>query len=1810
MNTPPTALDPARVYGMGPEMRFRADLLALEAHWLFLDLQSGIEYFEIAIFRKSSGGDVRVFPATEWLRTDTMAPSGNITVVTWETVADASRRTKHQAKFMNMRVLAAALSEALTTGSEFFFRVRAFNFAGMVTSADTNGIKIDDSPPSISRVKVGVMSDEPENLQRSAETGIADIAVVAERLGVKAFWSARDAESGISAYYVAVGTVPVQNPFLPYIASGNVNTFSSRADTFVIDCALCSVTGVSSLLPDAIQSGPLAGFLPMGIATSAYIDLAPQQLIVNSPNVRYAVTVVAVNGAGTSSTRSSRALLVAKEDVAGTVLDGPDPNNDLALQRDDTITATFYGWESQLCGGMMGYEWALGTIPGGTDVMGFTPEGIVMMGDHGLAQAPTPGFASNVSVFATVRGVTMCRIQQQSRFDAPKATQGPIAARAMEFKTTGRTFIESTSSGVVVDKTPPEFVQAPALTASPQYDSTMYRTAVSGVPIAVPGVEVNRTIHVRVTSENGATNNYYVTVDAASASSAARLSALTIVRPVRTAIPFDSNSLQYFVRVPYTTTEIVLSPTAALPSSVVFVGLRNMVLFPVVSSGLSDAVPLAIGNNTVDVKVLAEDKLTVLVYSVVVQRTAPSTSTTLSSITLLWNGNTERSVVTPSGPGVYVVSIAHRFDSVAVMANSSSVLNALSFVAAAGATTYIPGTPLVQGRVSGGIPFLPSTLNVSISVTAEDGTTTAVYVLTVRRAAAEAVSSLQALVAAVAPADPGLAPDVASTNTSYYLVTVDATATLVLINATALGLYAKISLPDVPAARSVSAAVAVPVSLALVFDVVAESGARSPVTIAFLRRAPSSDTDMTSFTLAGVTADRSAHTTLGTYGSGVLSSTSSFSISNVAFQQSFIAVRTRFRNPRAVLELWFRASSMAGLSLAGNYSGASDREVIVAVPPVFSALPTPRVLENTFVVRVIGEDGVAQRNWTWSLRYVLPDSLPRLSSLALSYAYPKGPLTVTPTPAFDPNATRYTVIVPASATSILLRAVADRFGSVRMGQAGRTLMAVSANTSLPFPVAASETELNVQVVAQDGAAQRLYTIVVLRDVPSNATDVATQATLDSGAVLVISGSGDNFTIAVPYATSLVRFAQQAGFPYASVSSGSLRALRVLTSTVSVVGRRVVAPFNVTSESGIVRTVTFVINVDAGNTNASLASLRLYTPTRDVSANYTSTSLGNGATLSLAVAYPVVSIFVTAVPVIGATTMTAAIGGASWSVLSGQPLQLQLDSGLSTMLLVTTTSQSGSSSITVRVNITRLSPSTSFSLQSLSLSGYTLSPAFSPGIASYRVSIAKAGTLALTAVLPAAGRYASLSVGLMELLDGSFSSDPSSLKLQWKMDDTVAGMQNTTVVVGTTPWGRDAVTQTYPPLFPTSFLLDQLSLPVNFTARLLGLPLGATVFGSNNLNASQLGATSLITIDTTRPAAQAAFVVCPRYTASLSALSCAWYAFADRESSIRHYLFGVGTFPGDVSLYASTFIGWTHHFTAAVSLQHGQEVYASVVAINSVGMEAAVSSNPIRVDTTPPVVGGRVWELADIFSVVSHPGMGVVDPVPLNASAFQFNTQYGLGSVVDFRGRLYRAVSVFDSGARDPSSDLRWALHQDAQCQRSRSRIKLQWDAFSDPESGIDHYEIALGTTAGGQQVSRGWIVVDANTTEIVIVEDAQGDALALMPGMFVYARVKAINGVNMSASVASNGVGIAVVDVLGSVFDGTDPTVDARFQRSTHTIAASWSTNDACPVELIEVSIVRYIFKMPFLWNVKCFICPTSPSPLFACTQLPEAMTL
>ncbi len=177
----------------------------------------------------------------------------------------------------------------------------------------------------------------------------ADIDVQTSTSTISANWTGfSDPESGITGYEWAIGTTP-----------GGTN---------------------------------VQGWTSVGMATSA-----TNSSLSLASGTTYYVTVRATNGAGLQTTATSDGVAVdATAPVAGAVNDGAGA--DIAFQGSTTTISANWSGFSDPEEGISGYEWAIGTTSGGTNVQGWTGVGLSTSATNSSLT-----LTSGVTYYATVR---------------------------------------------------------------------------------------------------------------------------------------------------------------------------------------------------------------------------------------------------------------------------------------------------------------------------------------------------------------------------------------------------------------------------------------------------------------------------------------------------------------------------------------------------------------------------------------------------------------------------------------------------------------------------------------------------------------------------------------------------------------------------------------------------------------------------------------------------------------------------------------------------------------------------------------------------------------------------------------------------------------------------------------------------------------------------------------------------------------------------------------------------------------------------------------------------------------------------------------------------------------------------------------------------------------------------------------------------------------------------------------------------------------------------------------------------------------
>ncbi|XP_046574117.1 uncharacterized protein LOC124282192 [Haliotis rubra] len=377
---------------------FQTSTTTVEANFRFKDDESGMDHYKYQVYELYHGSKHQIYPDSEG----------------WETSSDPSITSLSQSGL------------SLRPGAQYSVRVGAVNRAGAVATYDTNGVLVDNTPPQMEWVYVGIFSGSEEEL-------IDGYVIQSDPSAIKATWFATDSESGIKSYMVAVGTTNGGTDIL------NWNDFGSDRDKYM-DGLTLTVTDPDTMTPV------------------------------------YYVSVKASNGANfTSDVITSNPIRVVDQDKAGIVIDGADSTertdfmgigSDMDHQKDTgVVTVQFAGFESHEHG-VTYYDWAIGTTPGGEEVQPFIMAGLIHeeaeanvsgngIASMGFGQTVLP-LSPGTTYYTTVRGIT-----------------------------NGGNILESTSDGFTVDITPPDIHMESYGSESNQSrltsTTTLYQTEVDSI---------------------------------------------------------------------------------------------------------------------------------------------------------------------------------------------------------------------------------------------------------------------------------------------------------------------------------------------------------------------------------------------------------------------------------------------------------------------------------------------------------------------------------------------------------------------------------------------------------------------------------------------------------------------------------------------------------------------------------------------------------------------------------------------------------------------------------------------------------------------------------------------------------------------------------------------------------------------------------------------------------------------------------------------------------------------------------------------------------------------------------------------------------------------------------------------------------------------------------------------------------------------------------------------------------------------------------------------------------------------------------
>ena len=782
------------------------------------------------------------------------------------------------------------------------------------------------------------------------------------------------------------------------------------------------------------------------------------------------------------------------------------------------------------------------------------------------------------------------------------------------------------------------------------------------------------TVTTVVTAEDGTTTKTYTVTVTRAASADANLSGLSLSNGTL-APAFASGQTAYTASVPNATSSLTVTPTANEANATITVNGAT-----VASGAASGSIALAVGQNTLTIVATAQDGTTTQTYTVTVTR-APSANADLDGL-VLSDGTLSPSFTAATTS--YTASVP----------NATSSLTATFLIGHPAATLTVNGASVASNVATGPISLNVGANTLTAIVTAEDGTTTKTYTVTVTRAPS-ANADLSGISLSAGTLSPAFDAGVTSYTATVPNAAASLTATPTVSDTTASVTVNGVTVGSGSASGPIALAVGPNV---VTMAVTAQDGTTKSYTVT-VTRALSANADLANLSLSGGALSPAFASGVTTYTAAVPNTTTSLTVTPGAGDAT-------------------ATITVNGTTVA---SGVASGPIALAVGA------------NVITTIVTAEDGTTTSTYTVTVTRAA-SSNSDLSGLSLSAG--------TLSPAFATGTTSYTASVPNTTTSLTVTPdVSAATATVTVN--GATVSSGAASGTITLAV--GPNALTTVVTAEDGTTTT-YTVTVTR-APSANADLS-GLSLSSGALSPAFATGTTaYTSSVPNATASLTLTPTAGDPTAtitvngtSVTSGAASAPVALA-----VGSNVITTV-VTAQDGTTQTSYTLTVTRAASANSELSGLDLSNGTLSPSFSAGTTSYTvsvSNATASLTVT-PVVSDATATVTVNGVAVASGAASGA-----------ITLSVGSNTVTTVVTAGD-GTTQTNYTVAVTRaLAPSTDAKLAGLSLSSGTLSPAFSAGVTSYSASVSNA-TTSLTVTPTVNDAAATVSVNGTPVASGAAS----------------------------------------------------------------------------------------------------------------------------------------------------------------------------------------------------------------------------------------------------------------------------------------------------------------------------------------------------------------------------------------------------------------------------------------------------------------------
>ena len=316
-------------------------------------------------------------------------------------------------------------------------------------------------------------------------------------------------------------------------------------------------------------------------------------------------------------------------------------------------------------------------------------------------------------------------------------------------------------------------------------------------------------------------------------------------------------------------------------------------------------------------------------------------------------------------------------------------------------------------------------------------------------------------------------------------------------------------------------------------------------------------------------------------------------------------------------------------------------------------------------------------------------------------------------------------------------------------------------------------------------------------------------------------------------------------------------------------------------------------------------------------------------------------------------------------------------------------------------------------------------------------------------------------GLQVGSDESFQSHTNELSANWNFRDSASPIDNFEVCAH----DEDNRNVTLSCRTIRNKYASSASLPVSLVA---GRTYVVQVTAMNSAGESTSVFTNGVGIVSSPPTAGVVLdgdgVVDVEYQFSSSQLSASWSGFTDSDSEITEYRWSIGTSPQAGDILEATYVGVANRATTSgLCLVDKTTYFVSVTAYNAAGLTVTATSNGITVDQSPPMAG-------DVYDGMSG----------------------SLSTEIDY--------------------------------QANTASLSATWQPFTDPESGIDHYEFSLleQPRVGNQSLWLSPVVVQ-NFSSVALNTSVTASPKQLVPGYRYNIVIRGYNGARLYAESRSDG---------------------------------------------------------------------------------------